>query len=225
MKTKCFLLITILFITTSLIKCRTSNPIQEYSPPAGLRLVNQDDIGHASAFGVAGTTRTDLDSTIMTALTGYCSRVYYMGDGYSSPSTMTQCLALEFYANHTGISIGYNVYVVQNGAWTTEAQAWAGIKDNLKYYQMMHDNYTDGQDVVYPLLPGKITGEQNTSISNPTYDTNMTKFIAVFNRFYTYNVDTANALVAGTYWIAVTTVNYTDELESVPSSVLKLVIP
>lgn len=209
-------------LTLFLNNCEIDAPTAKIVPPGGVRvLTSADENSNGDALP---DPIFAMSSTIQTNFSYYTNNVLYKGTGYTTPTTMTNCIAIEFYAYNTEQHFnGYNIYAVVNSGWSTESEARTAILSNLKFYQEARDNSVSTP--VLPVEPGDVVSADYATISNSetAFSGSYTKFVVIFNRFYDWVGTSMVNASASTVWICVTAVSLTEDNinESEPSNIVR----
>ncbi len=202
--------------------CTIEAPTPKLNPPMGLRILTSTDIASitASPFNMDGGKQTDIDN--------YDSAInpYYAGDGYTTPSGMTGCVAIEFYAYNTEQYFnGYNVYVVTDGGWGDAQTARSSILADLKLYQIgQNDNDIGTGSANKPVEPGNIANPYAATISNVYFSGGVTRFVVVINQECDNGTKILSHPLNINSWIVVTAVSLTSDSlnESEPSNAVQI---
>ncbi len=221
----------IIVLTTLLIIILTSCTIEattaKLNAPMGLRQLGNVDISSLTdynVFNMNGTLETEIDDYDSS------NNPYYAGDGYGTPSTMTNCVAIEFYAYNTEQNFnGYNVYIVTNDvAFTDAATTRSLIKAQLKLYQK-GQNDSDVSNPIKPVEPGDVSsGSYASTLSNVYFSGGgLTRFVVVLNQECDYTTKVLNNFASNNSWIVVTAVSLTSDSlnESEPSNAIQISNP
>lgn len=213
-----------LFFILFQYSCNVDAPAMNLNPPLGIRIVNSSD---TTSSGPLPDPLFNMDSTYYNQIREFISDPKYIGVGYTSPTTMTNCLIIEFYAYNTEQGFnGYNVYVISGVSYANTTEAWQSLQNYLKFYQQAHHDTTPSTPL-YPVSPAKINEPYYASISSTqiAFSGGLTRFVVILNQHNPFGTSNLNTLGAGlTLWIFLTAVSLTEGSinESLPSNVITI---